>query len=110
MGSDTCGSIRIPASHQSLFGLRGTAGLSSRAGIVPLSSTQDEGGPLARQWHALGERDASGWHGMAAAGCIAAGSVAEAVKDAAGDFREGAERAGEGAKEEAAETTNAARQ
>jgi amidase len=48
MGSDTCGSIRIPASHNNLVGLRGTQGLSSRAGIVPLSSTQDIGGPIAR--------------------------------------------------------------
>jgi amidase len=48
MGSDTCGSIRNPASHNNLFGLRGTQGLSSRTGIVPLSSTQDIGGPLAR--------------------------------------------------------------
>ena len=48
MGSDTCGSIRIPAAYQSLFGMRGTAGLSSRSGVVPLSSTQDEAGPLAR--------------------------------------------------------------
>ena len=48
MGSDTCGSIRIPAAHNQLVGLRGTQGLSSRYGIVPLSSTQDIGGPLAR--------------------------------------------------------------
>jgi Asp-tRNA(Asn)/Glu-tRNA(Gln) amidotransferase A subunit family amidase len=48
MGSDTCGSIRNPASHNNLVGLRGTQGLSSRSGIVPLSSTQDIGGPIAR--------------------------------------------------------------
>jgi amidase len=48
MGSDTCGSIRIPASHNSLVGLRGTQGLASRSGIIPLSSTQDIGGPIAR--------------------------------------------------------------
>jgi amidase len=48
LGSDTCGSIRIPASHNSLVGLRGTQGSSSRRGIIPLSSTQDIGGPLAR--------------------------------------------------------------
>jgi amidase len=48
MGSDTCGSIRVPASHNNLVGLRGTAGLSSRTGIVPLSHTQDIAGPLAR--------------------------------------------------------------
>lgn len=48
MGSDTCGSIRIPAANNNLVGLRGTQGLSSRSGIVPLSATQDIGGPLAR--------------------------------------------------------------
>ena len=48
MGSDTCGSIRIPAAQNNLVGLRGTQGLSSRSGIIPLSSTQDIGGPLAR--------------------------------------------------------------
>ena len=48
MGSDTCGSIRIPAANNNLFGLRGTIGLSSRSGIIPLSHTQDIGGPLAR--------------------------------------------------------------
>jgi len=48
MGSDTCGSIRIPAANNNLFGLRVTQGLSSRDGIIPLSHTQDVGGPLAR--------------------------------------------------------------
>ena len=48
MGSDTCGSIRIPAANNNLFGLRGTMGLSSREGIIPLSHSQDIGGPLAR--------------------------------------------------------------
>jgi amidase len=48
MGSDTCGSIRIPSFHNSLVGIRGTQGLVSRAGIIPLSSTQDIGGPIAR--------------------------------------------------------------
>ncbi|MFK7829377.1 MAG: amidase [Congregibacter sp.] len=48
LGSDTCGSIRIPAAVHALVGLRGTQGASSRRGIIPLSSTQDIGGPLAR--------------------------------------------------------------
>ncbi|MEM7003718.1 MAG: amidase [Pseudomonadota bacterium] len=48
MGSDTCGSIRIPAAQNNLVGLRGTQGLLSRSGIVPLSSTQDIGGPITR--------------------------------------------------------------
>jgi Asp-tRNA(Asn)/Glu-tRNA(Gln) amidotransferase A subunit family amidase len=48
MGTDTCGSIRIPAAHNNLWGLRPTMGLSSRAGIIPLSHSQDVAGPLAR--------------------------------------------------------------
>jgi amidase len=48
MGSDTCGSIRVPSSVNNLVGLRPTKGLSSITGIVPLSVTQDVGGPLAR--------------------------------------------------------------
>jgi len=48
MGSYTCGSIRIPSANNNLFGLRVTQGLSSRDGIIPLSHTQDVGGPLAR--------------------------------------------------------------
>jgi Asp-tRNA(Asn)/Glu-tRNA(Gln) amidotransferase A subunit family amidase len=47
-GSDTCGSIRIPSAVQNLFGLRPTKGLSSITGIVPLSHSQDVGGPIAR--------------------------------------------------------------
>lgn len=48
MGTDTCGSIRVPAAFQNLFGMRGTSGLSSRAGVIPLSSSEDEAGPMAR--------------------------------------------------------------
>lgn len=47
-GSDTCGSIRIPSAFNNLFGLRPTQGMVSRSGIIPLSHTQDIGGPLAR--------------------------------------------------------------
>jgi Asp-tRNA(Asn)/Glu-tRNA(Gln) amidotransferase A subunit family amidase len=48
LGTDTSGSIRIPASHNSIVGLRPTLGLSSRAGIIPFGHTQDTGGPMAR--------------------------------------------------------------
>ena len=48
LGTDTCGSIRYPAAHDNLVGLRPTMGLSSRSGIVPLAHSQDVGGPLAR--------------------------------------------------------------
>jgi amidase len=46
LGSDTCGSIRIPAAHNNLVGLRPTMGLSSRDGIAPLATSQDVGGPI----------------------------------------------------------------
>lgn len=48
MGTDTCGSIRMPSFHHALVGLRGTRGLSSRDGIIPLALTQDMGGPLTK--------------------------------------------------------------
>jgi amidase len=47
-GSDTGQSVRSPASAQSLVGLRPTRGLISRSGIIPVSPTQDEAGPIAR--------------------------------------------------------------
>src|SRR6202140_956782 len=47
-GSDTGGSIRSPASADNLVGLRPTRGLISRAGIVPVSFTQDTIGPITR--------------------------------------------------------------
>ncbi len=48
MGSDTCGSIRIPSAFNNLVGLRPSKGLSSIHGVMPLSHTQDTAGPLAR--------------------------------------------------------------
>ena len=48
LGSDTCGSIRIPAAFNNLIGLRPSKGLSSIYGVMPLSHTQDVAGPLAR--------------------------------------------------------------
>ena len=48
LGTDTGGSIRVPASFNNLVGIRPTMGLASRDGIIPLALTQDVGGPLAR--------------------------------------------------------------
>ena len=47
-GTDTGDSIRGPASHNSLVGIRPTIGLTSRDGIVPLNLMADVGGPLTR--------------------------------------------------------------
>jgi len=48
MGSDTGNSIRGPASHLALVGIRPTIGVTSRDGIVPLLLNRDIGGPLMR--------------------------------------------------------------
>jgi amidase len=48
LGSDTGNSIRGPASHQALAGIRSTMGLTSRAGVVPLSLLADIAGPMTR--------------------------------------------------------------
>lgn len=47
-GTDTVNSLRSPASANSLWSLRPTRGLISRAGIIPISYTQDTIGPIAR--------------------------------------------------------------
>jgi amidase len=48
LGSDTGNSIRGPASHQALVGIRSTMGLTSRAGVFPLNLLADIAGPMAR--------------------------------------------------------------
>ena len=48
VGTETDGSIVCPSAINSLVGIKPTVGLVSRAGIVPISHTQDTAGPMAR--------------------------------------------------------------
>jgi amidase len=48
IGSETDGSIVCPANNNGVVGIKPTVGLISRAGVVPISHTQDTLGPHAR--------------------------------------------------------------
>ncbi|HET7026022.1 MAG TPA: amidase, partial [Gemmatimonadales bacterium] len=48
VGSETDGSIVCPSSTNGLVGIKPTVGLVSRAGIIPISHSQDTAGPMAR--------------------------------------------------------------
>jgi amidase len=48
IGTETDGSIVCPASANSIVGIKPTVGLISRAGIIPISPSQDTAGPMAR--------------------------------------------------------------
>lgn len=70
IGSDTSGSIRIPAAFNQVYGLRPTAGRCSTEGVVPLSPTLDTVGVMARcvddlecLWEALWGASDDAWPG-----------------------------------------------
>lgn len=48
VGTETDGSIICPANACGVVGIKPTVGLASRAGIIPISATQDTAGPMAR--------------------------------------------------------------
>ncbi|HEY3926904.1 MAG TPA: amidase [Candidatus Koribacter sp.] len=48
IGTETDGSIVSPSCSNGLVGIKPTVGLVSRAGIIPISHTQDTAGPMAR--------------------------------------------------------------
>jgi amidase len=48
VGTETDGSIVCPSKANGLVGIKPTVGLVSRAGIIPISASQDTAGPMAR--------------------------------------------------------------
>ena len=48
IGTETSGSIISPSTTNGVVGLKPTVGLVSRAGIIPISHTQDTAGPITR--------------------------------------------------------------
>src|SRR5271165_1724048 len=48
VGTETDGSILCPAALNGVVGIKPTVGLTSRTGVVPISSSQDTVGPIAR--------------------------------------------------------------
>ncbi|MBT2747632.1 MULTISPECIES: amidase [unclassified Lysobacter] len=48
VGTETDGSVLCPSAMSGLVGFKPTVGLVSRAGIIPISSSQDTAGPMAR--------------------------------------------------------------
>jgi len=48
LGTETDGSIVCPSTANGIVGIKPTVGLTSRAGVVPISRTQDTIGPMAR--------------------------------------------------------------
>jgi Asp-tRNA(Asn)/Glu-tRNA(Gln) amidotransferase A subunit family amidase len=58
IGTDTGGSIRVPAAFCGVLGFRPTVLRWPQAGVVPISATRDTPGPLARQAADLAALDA----------------------------------------------------
>jgi aspartyl-tRNA(Asn)/glutamyl-tRNA(Gln) amidotransferase subunit A len=85
MGSDTAGSIRLPATFCGIVGLKPTYGVISRRGVVPLSFTLDHAGPLTRSV----EDCALAMQALAGHDPGDPGSAHEAVPDYSADLRKG---------------------
>ncbi|EMD36838.1 hypothetical protein CERSUDRAFT_114758 [Gelatoporia subvermispora B] len=48
LGSETDGSITSPSNNNNIVGIKPTVGLTSRAGVIPISESQDSVGPMCR--------------------------------------------------------------
>jgi amidase len=78
VGTETDGSVTCPSAHNSLVGLKPTVGTVSRTGIIPISTSQDTAGPMARTvrdaailLQAMAGRDAEDRAGFAPADYLA---------------------------------------
>jgi aspartyl-tRNA(Asn)/glutamyl-tRNA(Gln) amidotransferase subunit A len=85
VGTDTGGSIRLPATFCGVVGMKATYGVISRRGVVPLSFTLDHAGPLTRSV----EDCALAMQVLAGYDPGDPGSAREAVPDYSADLRKG---------------------
>ena len=74
LGTDTGGSIRVPASYQGLWGLRTTHGAVDRAGLLPLAPSFDTIGWLTRDPSTLRAAAAASLDPAAQRGLVPAGA------------------------------------
>jgi Asp-tRNA(Asn)/Glu-tRNA(Gln) amidotransferase A subunit family amidase len=77
LGTDTAGSVRVPASYQGLWGLRSTHGSTDAAGLLPLAPRFDTIGWLARDAATLRAAAVAGLGGEAGALRLAARFLSE---------------------------------
>jgi Asp-tRNA(Asn)/Glu-tRNA(Gln) amidotransferase A subunit family amidase len=84
LGTDTAGSVRVPASYQGLWGIRTTHGAVSRQGLLPLAQSFDTVGWIARTARVLAAAVAVNLPGATTAVDDGTLLVADALVDAAG--------------------------
>ncbi len=92
LGTDTAGSIRVPASYQGLWGLRTTHGAVSTDGVLPLAPSFDTVGWLTRDAATLAgaaraSLDVESQRGLGARLVVAPALVGSATPDVADAFR-----------------------